>query len=66
MEWKFRNHQKVQALQAEKSLKEQMPKQKKLTKNYVTNILETRKTGSKTLMEKIYPVQKNDTKHRPQ
>ena len=30
--WRFRNHERVQALQAEKSLKEQRPKQKKLTK----------------------------------
>ena len=43
-----------------------MPSRKNSSKNYVTNVRETTNTRGKTMEEKIYPVHKDDARHRPQ
>ena len=40
--------------------------EKKTSKNYVSNVRETRNTRGKIMVKKVYPVYKDDAKHRPQ
>ena len=41
-------------------------KNRKSSKTYVTNVRETRNTRGKIMVKKVYPVYKDDAKHRPQ
>ena len=61
--WRVRNHRRAQALQAEKSPKEQS---QKLKKRYITYIRKTRDTGGEVMVEKIHIIHKDDAERRPQ